>query len=67
MSVIGYWLLVVGCQPLHLPPLLNTTHHPQTRANRRKDGNQRLNHDFPNLFLSHNFYFEFRFLRFTFF
>ena len=34
--------------------LLHTARHPKARANRRKDGDEGLNHDFPNITFFHS-------------
>ena len=59
---------------LHFPPsqgglgrvsLSHTTHHPDARADGRKDGDERLNHQFPNFTFFHIWYFLFCYLLFT--
>ena len=45
---------------------LHTARHPQARTNRRKDGDEGLNYDFPNIFLFHGLIYDLLFMIYDF-
>ena len=53
-----------GRVPLSLSS--HATHHAQARANRRHDGDERLYHDFPNIFLFHGLIYDLLFMIYDF-
>ena len=53
-----------GRVPLSLSS--HATHHAQARANRRQDGDERLYHDFPNIFLFHGLIYDLLFMIYDF-